>query len=181
MIVLGGDQELAQQQKQASTSASSGTATGGIAEVTLPESFKTKNIVATVQATEKLKHIDYLSDHQNKRSRAEQSGYYQRFHQEPSNNTFSALTSSSFLQSATAELGLVDDNEQDMNAFTAVVSSALAAATGPLDGKKGKAGELKSSDDQALNKFRKVSLSSLFVMLIYLIVLFCSNKDIEDS
>eukprot|EP01034_Spumella_vulgaris_P021408 gene21408-27438_t len=148
------NRELAQEQKRASTSASSGTSTGGIAEVTLPESFKLKNIAATVQATEKFKHVDYLAEQQKKRSRQE-SGYYQRFHHE--NNNATALTSS-FMLGATAELGLDDNELLDVTAFTAIASAATpmsAHNSTTVTATAQHSSNLKSSDDQALNKYKK--------------------------
>ncbi len=142
----------------------------GIAEVTLPISFKMRNIEATVAATEKLKHVDYLAEAQSKRAKNE-SGYYQRFNLHDNKPTAHA---NSFLGSAAALLGL-DESEQEIKAFSAtpagLLDSASAALTAPVATAASSAAanaakwnavvqkKQKSSDDVALERYKKVSMT----------------------
>ncbi len=153
-IVNGGQDTERDESLKEPTSLAGSTHNTGIAEVALPESFKQRNEAATASLVAKMKSVDRLAQaHANRRQGG--GGYYQRFqiHDQSQANAF-VSSNATFLGS--------DDTEEDVRDFSSLTSGVLGSNGGALvpvstgDSHQSRKKQ-KSSDDIALEKYKKVS------------------------
>ena len=147
-IVNGGQDTERDVSLKESTSLAGSTHNTGIAEIALPQSFKQRNEAATASLVAKMKSVDHLAQR-----RQGGGGYYQRFqiHDHSQANTFVSSTAT-FLGS--------DDTEEDPRDFsmTSGVLGSNGGALVPVSSRDSQSRKKhKSSDDIALEKYKKVS------------------------